>query len=379
MADIFISYSKPDRLLVEKLSVYLQSEGWGTWWDKGLTAGDSFRDEIMKQLVAARAVIVLWTPNSIISDFVRAEAGRAKADGKLIPVKAEDIDYDDIPLPFGEMHTEPLTNLALIRAAVVGQLAKPAARPSPFLQLTASVRYAALTWLGILGGAITLFANLQNLVKFADWMSLLVTNWQYVTHEVWSRFAGLVGIRIPNYFSPILTFIVFTLALTMGTRRQIERLGSSPTTTSVRPWKEVIRLVCVKYLMLSVLLLIVIYVGTKYSGTEFDFALSKVSMAVLCAICLYGEPQKYSGILTVFGLSGCFIFLVHEGISKVGAEEQLVATIPAVVVYFFILASMVAVVPPRAINWRLLKLVIVVLLMLGTSTVSNWIMLSARP
>ena len=45
----------------------------------------------MKQLAAARAVIVLWTQNSIKSDFVRAEAGRAKADGKLIPVKESDV------------------------------------------------------------------------------------------------------------------------------------------------------------------------------------------------------------------------------------------------------------------------------------------------
>ena|SRR2546429_7566191 len=68
----------------------------------------------MKQLVAARAVITIWSPNSIRSDWVRAEAGRAKADGKLIPVKTSELTpvktseltYADIPLPFGEMHTE---------------------------------------------------------------------------------------------------------------------------------------------------------------------------------------------------------------------------------------------------------------------------------
>ena len=42
----------------------------------------------MKQLVSARAVIAIWTPNSIKSDWVRAEAGAAKKDGKLIPVIA---------------------------------------------------------------------------------------------------------------------------------------------------------------------------------------------------------------------------------------------------------------------------------------------------
>src|SRR6476620_9029812 len=119
MADVFISYSKADHALALKLSVFLEAEGWSVWWDKSLGAADLYRDEIMKQLAAARAVISIWTPNSVRSDWVRAEAGRAKADGKLIPIKTADVAYGDIPLPFGEMHTEPLSNKELIRAAVV--------------------------------------------------------------------------------------------------------------------------------------------------------------------------------------------------------------------------------------------------------------------
>src|SRR5262245_13233369 len=122
MSDIFISYSQADRDKVTMLSAYLESEGWSVWWDKSLKPGESYRDEIMHELAAARAVIVLWTPSSIKSDFVRAEAGRAKADTKLIPVKTDDVAYGDIPLPFGEMHTERLANKELVRAAVVAQL-----------------------------------------------------------------------------------------------------------------------------------------------------------------------------------------------------------------------------------------------------------------
>ena len=123
VADIFISYSKPDRDKVVLLAAYLESEGWTVWWDTKLAVGDTFRDEIMKQLTSARAVIVLWTQISVKSDFVRAEAGRAKADGKLIPVKMGDVQYNDIPLPFGEMHTEEIGKRDLIRAAVLAQLA----------------------------------------------------------------------------------------------------------------------------------------------------------------------------------------------------------------------------------------------------------------
>ena len=118
MTDIFISYSKPDRDKVVMLAAYLESEGWTVWWDKNLSPGEPYRDEIMRELAKARAVIVMWTQTSIKSDFVRAEAGQAKAQGKLIPVKQGNVAYSDIPLPFGEIHTEELSKTELIRAAV---------------------------------------------------------------------------------------------------------------------------------------------------------------------------------------------------------------------------------------------------------------------
>src|SRR6266699_7265689 len=148
MADIFISYSKADHALALKLSTFLESEGWSVWWDKSLAAADLYRDEIMKQLAAARAVITIWTENSVKSDWVRAEAGRAKAEGKLIPVKTADVAYADIPLPFGEMHTENVEASPLIRAAVVAQLAKPVVEPSAVALLTKGFKYELLTWVG---------------------------------------------------------------------------------------------------------------------------------------------------------------------------------------------------------------------------------------
>src|SRR5262249_44838675 len=57
MSDIFISYSKADHALALKLSAFLEAEGWSVWWDKSLGAADLYRDEIMKQLAAARTVI----------------------------------------------------------------------------------------------------------------------------------------------------------------------------------------------------------------------------------------------------------------------------------------------------------------------------------
>jgi hypothetical protein len=182
MSDIFISYSKADHALALKLSAFLEAEGWSVWWDKSLGAADLYRDEIMKQLAAARTVIAIWTENSVKSDWVRAEAGRAKAEGKLIPVKTSELTYADIPLPFGEMHTENVGSTDLIRAAIVAQLARPTVPQSQFWQITSTFKYQILAWIGVVGTSITLFANLNSILDLADWARELVRHWQDWNH-----------------------------------------------------------------------------------------------------------------------------------------------------------------------------------------------------
>jgi TIR domain len=216
MSDIFISYSKPDHALALKLSAFLEAEGWSVWWDKSLGAADLYRDEIMKQLAAARAVITIWTENSVKSDWVRAEAGRAKAEGKLIPVKASDVAYDDIPLPFGEMHTENVGSTELIRAAIVAQLAKPKTPATPFKQITGLFKHHILTWIGIVGTAITVFANLSGVLKLADWTRELVDHWHGWTELFWNWVFSLIEVQLPRQLVPIISFTAFTVILVVG-------------------------------------------------------------------------------------------------------------------------------------------------------------------
>jgi hypothetical protein len=172
--------------------------------------------ETMKQLAAARAVISIWTSNSIRSDWVRAEAGAAKNEGKLIPVKTSDVAYADIPLPFGEMHTENVASTDLIRAAIVAQLAKPAVQPTAWALLRKGFKYEILTWVGIVGGALTLFGNLDAVLKLADWARLLVQNWKEWTHAFWLWAFGWLGIHLPPQWTPVLSFLLFGSLLTIG-------------------------------------------------------------------------------------------------------------------------------------------------------------------
>ena len=98
MADIFISYKSEERALPEALASDLRAAGYSVWWDVDLVGGAAFRAQILEQLTAARAVIVIWTPASVRSEFVLDEADHAKREGKLIPVRAPELDPRRHPL-----------------------------------------------------------------------------------------------------------------------------------------------------------------------------------------------------------------------------------------------------------------------------------------
>lgn len=101
MADIFISYSKKDVKLVSKLVEHIKNNTDMTvWWDTELLGGDKFRSEIRRQIGLARVVIVLWTRNSITSEWVQEEADEAIRFNKYIPVFDSSIN-PGIEIPFG--------------------------------------------------------------------------------------------------------------------------------------------------------------------------------------------------------------------------------------------------------------------------------------
>src|SRR5262245_50729232 len=216
MADIFVSYAKADRSLASKLVAMLEAKGWKVWWDTGLAIGDDFRNEIMTELGRARAVIVIWTDASIKSDWVRSEAGRAQADRKLIPVKLEHLTYKDLPPPFDVLHTENVSEGDKIRAAIVAQLAEPTVEPTAVALLTKGFKYELLTWVGIIGGALTLFTNLGSVLRLADWARVLVEHWKEWTHAFWLWTFGWLGIHLGPGWTPVLSFLVFGSLLAIG-------------------------------------------------------------------------------------------------------------------------------------------------------------------
>ena len=108
MADVFVSYKAEDRQRIAPLVQALEMDGLSVWWDAHIGGGDEWRQTILRNLEAAKCVIVVWSKRSVGPNgkFVRDEAGRALKRNTYLPVR---IDKVDPPLGFGEMQALDLT------------------------------------------------------------------------------------------------------------------------------------------------------------------------------------------------------------------------------------------------------------------------------
>ncbi len=102
MADIFVSYARRDSALVAPLVAALESEGWSVWWDPEIVPGQAFDDRISEEIEQAGAVVVVWTPTSVASRWVRGEAREAADRGILVPVRFENA---RLPIDARAVHT----------------------------------------------------------------------------------------------------------------------------------------------------------------------------------------------------------------------------------------------------------------------------------
>ena len=89
MADIFLSYNEKDRPRVRQLAQALECAGWSVWWDRRVPAGMTWRSLLEQELQNMRCMLVLWSANSVKSEWVCEEATEGRLLGRLIPVFIE--------------------------------------------------------------------------------------------------------------------------------------------------------------------------------------------------------------------------------------------------------------------------------------------------
>ena len=136
MADVFVSYARPDEPHAAIIAEALRAEGYPVWRDDELPAHRAYGEVIEERLRSAKAVVVLWSAEAAKSQWVRAEADAARGIGSLVQVN---LDGCVPPLPFNQIQCADLkgwtgdTSVPGWRklTASVRALAEPVARQEP--------------------------------------------------------------------------------------------------------------------------------------------------------------------------------------------------------------------------------------------------------
>jgi hypothetical protein len=89
---IFISFKTEEREVASALKSVLEEHGFRVWWQESIQCGSEWHGDIDEALLSAACVIVLWSPASIASPWVRHEASQAVArkvytPARLVPIE----------------------------------------------------------------------------------------------------------------------------------------------------------------------------------------------------------------------------------------------------------------------------------------------------
>ena len=91
MARIFLSYSEEDRELARRIVRLLEVAGFEVCWERRIAPGETWRSVLQEALHAMDCMVVLWSRNSVGSEWVKVEAEEGRTVGKLVPVLIDQI------------------------------------------------------------------------------------------------------------------------------------------------------------------------------------------------------------------------------------------------------------------------------------------------
>jgi TolB-like protein len=107
MPDIFLSYNRDDAVTARRFAEGFERQGFTVWWDATLRSGEAYDEVTERALADAKAVVVLWSAQSVNSRWVRAEANEAARNKSLVPVMIEPCKR---PIMFELTQTADLSN-----------------------------------------------------------------------------------------------------------------------------------------------------------------------------------------------------------------------------------------------------------------------------
>jgi formylglycine-generating enzyme required for sulfatase activity len=110
--DIFLSYSRRDNDIMQRIRDHLREAGFAVWTDEGIETGTrSWKRAIEEAIRSAECVVCIFSPDANQSEWVRAELDFAELHGKRIyPVLARGDQRSAIPFGFASMQWVDIRN-----------------------------------------------------------------------------------------------------------------------------------------------------------------------------------------------------------------------------------------------------------------------------
>jgi TolB-like protein/cytochrome c-type biogenesis protein CcmH/NrfG len=172
VADLFLSYARPDRVKAEALASALEARGYSVWWDRHIKGGSEFSADIERQLLAAKVVLVAWSESARESPWVKDEAGVGRERGTLVALS---FDGEPPPLGFRQYHAVDFSAwkktevggefqllLQAIESRIQGEPSSTAAGPLSSVRHQPG-RTGPLKWAAAIALAVAAFAAITQL------------------------------------------------------------------------------------------------------------------------------------------------------------------------------------------------------------------------
>ncbi|MEM9938585.1 MAG: TIR domain-containing protein [Pseudomonadota bacterium] len=211
MADVFISYSQRAKEPTEKLVDHLSQLGLECWYDTSLVANDVFWKVIMKKITDAKAVVVIWSPPALESEWVYSEAKLAHEQKKLVCARTDDVTPGAVPLPFNgynvchiDEQRDPIIEALRRFGLQPGSNAPVIARPAPLVVSTsAPIRPPTEAELAALTVAFDYVKEADDAATLRDFLKDFAALDHFFVRQAQNRLEGLGG--VPENSIPRLT------------------------------------------------------------------------------------------------------------------------------------------------------------------------------
>jgi len=240
-------------------------------------------------------------------------------------------------------------------------------------------KYEVLTWVGIVGGALTLFTTLSVTLEVARWAAVLVSRWKEWTHEFWLSALGWLGVHLPPEWTPALSFLLFWSLLAVN--QAVKFISTSKLQTSEEKYRSKSfdfpswRLfACVASMFILPFLFVVITpmtpLGELYRGEERVGQLGQIIVLVGFMICLVVPVLAFARLRLHAAVATC-LMVIFLRIIIYKPNHSFIVVLTIEILFPILLVILLSIAPAKAVARRLIFLALGLLLLIALNELSK--------